>query len=250
MNSPTVALVTGANGGIGRAVAEILAADHHYHIIIGSRSLTAGQEVADSLKSRGLLSSAIQLNLAVDKDILAAAAYISDIFGKLDVLVNNAGVHLDMTYNLSIREQWTSTFATNVVGTAVLTEALLPLLRKAQVPRIVFVSSTKGSLGAALDPTSGFYDITPKAYDASKAAVNMLAISYAKLLKEAGGVVNAVCPGLVDTKITAFMGQDILGRYGAVSPELGAERIVEMATLEKGSVVSATFSSREGAVPW
>ncbi|KAF4813339.1 Short-chain dehydrogenase/reductase tropE [Colletotrichum siamense] len=76
-------------------------------------------------------------------DILAAAAYISETFGKLDVLVNNAAVHFDVTLSLSVREEWTSTFATNVVGTAVLTDKLLPLLRKSEFPRIVFVSSTK-----------------------------------------------------------------------------------------------------------
>ncbi|KAI8216367.1 Carbonyl reductase [Colletotrichum sp. SAR 10_86] len=250
MESPTVALITGANGGIGRAVAEILAADHHYHVVIGSRSLAAGQYVAKSLKSRGLFASAIQLDLTVDADILAAAAYISETFGKLDVLVNNAAVHFDMTYSLSVREQWTSNFATNVVGTAVLTDKLLSLLRKSEFPRIVFVSSTKGSMGAALDTTLAFQDLAFNPYDASKAAVNMLTVGYAKVLKDVGGVANAVCPGLVDTKMTASMGEEILASHGAASPELGAMRIVEMATLEKRSGVSATFSSRNGTIPW
>ncbi|KAJ0309248.1 hypothetical protein COL516b_003146 [Colletotrichum fioriniae] len=246
MNPQTVALITGANGGIGRAAAEILASAHHYHVIIGSRSLKAGQEVADSLTSRGLCASAIQLDLTSDNDILAAAAYISETFGKLDVLVNNAGAHFDMNDKLS----WTSTFATNVVGTAVLTGALLPLLRKAQFPRIVFVSSTKGSMAAALDGSAGFYDIAAKAYDASKSAVNMLTVSYARVLKGDGGVANAVCPGLIETKLTAFMGKDLLASHGAASTGLGAKRIVEMATLEEGSAVSGTFSNRDGAVPW
>ncbi|KAJ3951588.1 hypothetical protein N0V92_011990 [Colletotrichum tropicale] len=251
MESLAVALIiTGASGGIGRAVAEILAADHHYHVVIGSRSLSAGQDVADSLKSRGLLASAIQLDLTVDADILAAAAYISETFGKLDVLVNNAAVHFDVTHSLSVREQWTSTFATNVVGTAVLTEKLLSLLRKSEFPRIVFVSSTKGSMGAALDITLAFQDLAFNPYDASKAAVNMLTVGYAKVLKDVGGVANAVYPGLVDTKMTASMGEEILASHGAASPELGAGRIVEMATLEKGSGVSATFSSRNGTIPW
>ncbi|KAL2879191.1 hypothetical protein SGCOL_005616 [Colletotrichum sp. CLE4] len=250
MNSPTVALITGANGGIGRAAAEVLASAHGYYVIIGSRSLKAGQDVADSLTSRGLSASAIQLDLTADKDILAAAAYISETFGKLDVLVNNAGAHFDMNDHLSVREQWTSTFSTNVVGTAVLTDALLPLLRKAQFPRIVFVSSTKGSMAAALDGSAGFYDVAVKAYDASKAAVNMLAISYARVLKGDGGVANAVCPGLIETNMTAFMGKDLLANYGAASVELGAKRIVELATLEKGSAVSGTFSNRDGTIPW
>ncbi|KAF4829287.1 Short-chain dehydrogenase/reductase ATR10 [Colletotrichum siamense] len=250
MESPTVALITGANGGIGRAVAEILAADHHYYVVIGSRSLAAGQYVAESLKCRGLLASAVQLDLTVDADILAAAAYISETFGKLDVLVNNAAVHFDMTYSLSVREQWTSTFATNVVGTAVLTDKLLSLLRKSEFPRIVFVSSTKGSMGAALDTTLAFQDLAFNPDDASKAAINMLTVGYAKVLKDVGGVANAVCPGLVDTKMTASMGEEILASHGAASPKLGARRIVEMATLEKGSGVSATFSSRNGTIPW
>ncbi|KAK0374730.1 short-chain dehydrogenase [Colletotrichum limetticola] len=250
MNPQTVALITGANGGIGRASVDILASAHHYHVIIGSRSLKAGQEVADSLTSRGLSASAIQLDLTSDNDILAAAASISETFGKLDVLVDNAGANFNMNDSLSLRDQWTSTFATNVVGTAVLTDALLPLLRKARFPRIVLVSSTKGSMAAALDGSAGFYDVAAKAYDASKAAVNMLAVSYARLLKGDGGVANAVCPGLIETKLTAFMGKDLLVSHGAASTELGAKRIVEMATLEEGSAVSGTFSDRDGVVPW
>ncbi|KAK1466726.1 short-chain dehydrogenase [Colletotrichum melonis] len=105
MNPQTVALITGANGGIGRASVDILASAHHYHVIIGSRSLKAGQEVADSPTSRGLSASAIQLDLTSDNDILAAAASISETFGKLDVLVNNAGANFNMNDSLSLRDQ-------------------------------------------------------------------------------------------------------------------------------------------------
>ncbi|KAK1466725.1 short-chain dehydrogenase [Colletotrichum melonis] len=105
-------------------------------------------------------------------------------------------------------------------------------------------------MAAALDGSPGFCDVAAKAYDASKAAVNMLAASYARVLKGDGGVANAVCPMLIETKLTAFMGKDLLASRGAASPELGAKRIVEMATLEEGSTVSGMFSDRDGAIPW
>ncbi|OHE95647.1 short-chain dehydrogenase [Colletotrichum orchidophilum] len=174
LNSPTVVLITGANGGIGHAIAE-------------NHDLTA------SLQSRSMSASAVQLDLTVDEDIVAAAASVSETFGKLDVLVNNAEVHFDMTKELSVREQGTSTFSTDVVGTAALTDKLLPLLRKAPFARIVF-------------------DVTPKAYDASKATFSMLAISYAKLLRDVRGIANAVCPGLLETKITAPSWESANGR--------------------------------------
>jgi NAD(P)-dependent dehydrogenase (short-subunit alcohol dehydrogenase family) len=165
------------------------------------------------------------------------------------VLINNAGVLLDYVPGFleankgsSTRELFDQTFATNITGAACLTEACVPLLRKAEVPRVVFVSSRMGSLAVSTDKTTPFYNIDYKAYDCSKAALNMLAVNYARILDGDRAMVNAVCPGLVKTKATNYH------PYGT-STEVGAQRIVELAIAEKGGP-TATWSDRDGSIPW
>ncbi|GKT91478.1 short-chain dehydrogenase family protein [Colletotrichum tofieldiae] len=239
-----IALVTGGNAGIGEAVVRQLANTPDFHVIIGSRNAESGSKLADSLNQEGLSASSIQLDLVSDESILKAVEHISNTHGKLDVLVNNAGILIDLSPDAftSTRDLFRKTFETNVFGTAVLSEAALSLLLKAEYPRIVFVSSVMGSLEASLDKKTPFYNIDYKAYDASKAAVNILAANYARLLKDAGGASNAVCPGLVRTKLTGY------NDYGA-PVEVGAKRIVELATAGPEGP-TGTFSNREGPIPW
>lgn len=249
---PTIAFITGANQGIGRAVATRLAKELGFTVIIGSRNLSAGQAVADELQDAGCTAAAIQLDLTSDASIAAAASTIANEFGRLDVLVNNAGILLDEGGNvfkpqpkLSTRELFEQTFGTNVVGTACLTEALLPLLRKATRPpgpRIVFVSSRMGAFGFATDRTTPVWPLDYKAYDASKAAVNILSVNYARILQEVGGTANAVCPGLVST---GFIGYHSSG----TSVEVGAQRIVELATGGEDGP-NGTFSDKDGPLGW
>ncbi|KAH8683387.1 hypothetical protein BGZ60DRAFT_368927 [Tricladium varicosporioides] len=241
----TIALITGANQGIGHAVATILVKEHSYHVIIASRSLPAGETVASSLKSQGLSADAIQLDLQSDDSIAAATQYLTETYGHLDVLINNAGVLLDVHKEMKMREMFEVTFNTNVTGTAVLTKSLLPLLRAStQRPRIIFVSSRMGSLSESLNKDTAWYAADYQAYDASKAAVNILTANYARILADKEARVNAVCPGLVATNLTGYLS------YGT-SPEVGATRIVELATVSgKESDVTGTFSDRQGVVPW
>ncbi|KIX06046.1 uncharacterized protein Z518_04020 [Rhinocladiella mackenziei CBS 650.93] len=244
----TVALISGANTGIGLAVATQLTKVHGYHVIVGSRNAAAGEEVAAGLMADGFSASSIQLDLCSDESIAAAASWMERKFGVLDVLVNNAGILIDHVpgitdayRGLSTRELFNQTFSTNVIGTACLTEACLPLLRKSECPRLVFVSSRMGSLSEATNKSTSYYSIDYKAYDCSKAALNMLALNYARILEDHGALVNAVCPGLVKTKLT----NNLMGS----STELGAQRIVELATAAKGGP-TATFSDRDGSIPW
>jgi NAD(P)-dependent dehydrogenase (short-subunit alcohol dehydrogenase family) len=238
----TIALISGANTGIGLAVATQLAKDHGYHVIIGSRNAAAGEKAAADLVADGFAASSVQLELSSDESISAAVSQIEREFGVLDVLINNAGVLLDRQEGLAIRDLFNQTFNTNVLGAVCLTEACLPLLRKSEVPRLIFVSSRMGSIAVSTDKSTPFYSTDYKVYDASKAAVNMLAVNYARILEENGAMVNAVCPGLVKTKLTGFTD------YGT-PVELGAQRIVELATTAKGGP-TATFSDRDGSIPW
>jgi NAD(P)-dependent dehydrogenase (short-subunit alcohol dehydrogenase family) len=201
----TITLISGANQGIGLAAAKILAKEHGHQVIVGSRNLDAGLKVAKEIEADGGKASSIQLDITSDESIAAATTHIKHKYGHLDVLVNNAGILIDgKVPGMSTRELFTQTLNVNVIGTALLTEALLPLLRQSVLPRIIFVSSLMGSLHQATVQESPFYAIDFKAYDASKAAVNMLALNYARILEDVGGLSNAVCPGLVATSLTGY----------------------------------------------
>ena len=244
-----IALISGANSGIGLAVATQLTKDHGYHVIVGSRKVAAGEKAAAALVADGLSASSVQLDVSSDESIATATSWIEREFGVLDVLINNAGILLDRGHRaiedykgLSTRELFNQTFSTNIIGAACLTDACLPLLRKSELPRLIFVSSRMGSLSEATNKSTFFYNMEYKAYDSSKAALNMLALNYARILDDDGAMVNAVCPGLVKTKLT---NNHPLGS----STELGAQQIVELATASKGGP-TAKFSDRDGSIPW
>lgn len=239
-----IILVTGANTGIGFAVAEQLARHPENHVIIGSRNETSGATAAKALTDEGHSASFVQLDLSSDESINAAAKAIEEAHGRLDVLVNNAGILLDMGFGgtLSLRALFEKTLSTNVTGTACLTDAVLPLLLASSSPKIIFVSSKMASLTLASDPNVPFKPSDYKAYASSKAAVNMLALCYTKVLAEKGGRVSVVCPGLVKTKLNNHI-------EGGSTAEEGAKRVVKLALMEDGGP-NATFSDREGTIPW
>ncbi|KAH6643234.1 carbonyl reductase [Boeremia exigua] len=240
----TITLITGANQGVGLATALKLAKTHNHHVIIGSRNAEAGAKAAAQVAAEGGSASSVQLDLGSDASIAAAVKTIETAHGHIDVLVNNAGILIDgKNPEQATRDLFTETFNTNVIGTAVLTEAFIPLIRKSANPRIVFVSSRMGSLQQATVKDTPFYAIDYKAYDASKAALNMLALNYVRILEDVDAKVNVACPQLVKTNLTGWTD------YG-ITPEQGAERIVELATLQKGDKVTATFSDRDGEIAW
>jgi NAD(P)-dependent dehydrogenase (short-subunit alcohol dehydrogenase family) len=239
-----ITLITGANQGIGFATATALAIAHKHHVIIGSRSVEAGAKAAAQLRADGGSASSVQLDLNSDASIEAAVETIEREHGRIDNLINNAGILIDgKDPNQSTRDLFMETFTTNVIGTAVLTETLLPLLRKSSNPNLVFVSSRMGSLHQATVKDTMFYSVDYKAYDSSKAALNMLALNYARILEDVGGKVNVACPQLVKTNLTGWTD------YG-ITPEMGAERIVELATMKMEDKVNRTFSDRDGPIAW
>lgn len=240
--SRPVVLITGANQGLGLATARVLAEQHSHHIIIGARNVEAGEKVALDFRSRGHSATSLQLDLDSPSSIDAAIATLEKDFGYLDILINNAGVSFDFNPTLSKHEVFLKTFQTNVVGPAALTEGLLPLLRKAKngPPKIIFVSTSLGSITLAKDKTTPWYAYDCKAYKSSKAAVNMLMVEFDRSLDGSGAKVNAVCPGQLATNMTGQNGADVL---------TGTTRIVELATAGPEGV-SGTFSNREGTLPF
>lgn len=240
-----IALVTGANQGVGRSIAEILARQHGFHSIIGARNLEQGEEVAANLRAEGHKATFVPLDLQSQQSVEAAVATIDREFGRLDVLVNNAAVLLDQ--NKPPLNKWDlfyTTQVTNVVGPAALTEGLLPLLRKSEVKpvRVVFVSSAMGSLALTQDKTTGWHDVDFTAYDASKAGVNVMALNYSQQLESIGAKVNVCCPGYVGSRMNKY---DPNGK----TTDEGARRAVELATLGPDGP-TGTFSNTEGPLPW
>lgn len=240
MTSTTTALVTGANKGIGFAVAQGLGR-RGLRVVVGARSEAAGSEAVERLTALGVDASAVQLDVTDDASVAAAAAELDERFGTLDVLVNNAGISGAFDPVTWEQDPTTMDLAelrrvvdTNVYGVARVTNAMLPLLRRSSAPRIVNTSSSMGSLGRQPGPVMA-------AYSSSKTFLNGLTVQYARALADTPVIVNAACPGLVATDFNGFAGER--------TPEQGASIVVELATLPDDGPRGGLFDE-DGVVPW
>ncbi|KAJ7471419.1 hypothetical protein B0H11DRAFT_2039897 [Mycena galericulata] len=240
--SSKIVLITGANKGIGFEMAKQLAAGHKgYHVLIGSRDAERGAKAAEKLQKEGLSVEALTIDVADDKSIHSAAEIVKSKFGRLDVLINNAGIAVERPTAPPTRAIFEQTFAVNVFGAAATTDAFIPLLEKSTAARIVFVSSDLGSLALRADPAGRFSSVDLPAYQTSKAALNMLALGYAHRYRGKGWKVNIHNPG--------FTATDLNGGRGTGTVEDGAKNGIRLATLgEDGE--TATYSEKEGPLPW
>ncbi|HEY7488382.1 MAG TPA: SDR family NAD(P)-dependent oxidoreductase [Streptosporangiaceae bacterium] len=244
MTDATIALITGANKGIGRAVAEQLAA-HHLTVLVGSRDPRRGEEAAAAIRAGGGDAHPITLDVTDAATIQAAAKHIDDRFGRLDVLVNNAGISYRRGPSLADLDQVRAVFETNVFGVIAVTNAMLPLLRRSPAGRIVNMSSHTGSLALMTDPGHYFSGLPASAaYPESKSALNALTVQYAKDLRDSGILVNAAAPGACATDFLKGLGRDV-SRTAAQ----GAAIAVHLATLGPDGPTGGFFDDA-GAVPW
>lgn len=212
MSNQRLALVTGANRGIGKEVARQLAHDHGLKVFVGSRDLEKGEAAARQI---GHGAVAIQLDVADPTSVTAAFELIDREYGHLDILVNNAGVDYDTDQQATSAnlKRARRAFETNFFGPWATTIAAVPLLTRGTNARIVNVSSGAGSISSMSSGTPG--------YGISKVALNALTIKTAAELKPQNILVNAVCPGWVATD----MGQ------GGRPVSDGAKGVVWAATL-------------------
>lgn len=252
----TVVLITGATSGIGYATAEALASEpYKYHVLIGARNAEKGAEKAAELQQKGLPVEAITIDVTSDASIEAAAAEVASKYGHMDVLINNAGICLERSLFGApmTRAMYQETFNTNVFGAGMTTEAFIPLLKKStKVPRIVFVTSSLGSLGRKAEGKHESSKREFPIYRASKAAMNMLCLHYDCLFKTEGWKVNTCDPGRVLTNLIGELPEHIKQAAvagGAVTSEVGAINSIRLATLGKDGE-SGTFSCKEGPLPW
>lgn len=238
-----LALVTGATRGIGKEIARQLA-ELEIHVLVGGRGVDAARLVAQEI---GHGAEPIGLDVTDDDTVNACADQIQSRYGRLDILVNNAGIGGD---RLKARvgavpvEEGMRVFDTNVWGAIRVTEAMVPLLRAAPAARIVFVSSSVGSITRMTDPNHYFAQKLPAllTYPVSKAALNMVTAQYAKELRPDGILVNAADPGACATDFND--GYEI-ERTAAD----GARIATRLATLSDNGPSAALFND-QGVVPW
>ena len=207
MHDHKVALITGANKGIGLEIARQLG-NQGITVLIGARDYNRGREAAQKLQVENLDARAVQLDVTDQSTIDAAAQHIEKEFGFLDILVNNAGIAIDDAppSQLDI-EALRRTYDTNVFGVFAVTKAMLPLLKKSEAGRIVNMSSGLGSLAQNSDPNYIYADHKYLAYNSSKTALNAMTVQFAHELRDTPIKVNSADPGYVATDINANSGE-------------------------------------------
>jgi NAD(P)-dependent dehydrogenase (short-subunit alcohol dehydrogenase family) len=235
------ALVTGANKSIGYETARRLG-EAGYRVWLGSRDRERGEAAAAELRQKGHDVRVLEIDVASDASVEAAATRVLQEDGRLDVLVNNAGVLGSM---LAPSEEPITiikdVYEVNVFGPIRTTQAFLPLLKAAPRANVVMVSSGLGSLGGLTDPASEFYSINILGYNSSKTALNAATVAFSKELAAAGIKVNSADPGYTATDFNGHSGYRTVGQ--------AAEIIVRLATLDENGPTGGYFYD-EGPLPW
>lgn len=238
MSNTKVALVTGANKGIGFAIAKGLG-ERGFRIALGVRDEVKGDAAVVSLQEAGIDAFPVALEVTSDTSVAAAAAAVESEAGRMDVLVNNAGIggrvadgaqdptRLDLDVLREVLE-------TNVFGAIRVTNALLPLLQRSDAPRIVNVSSNMGSLTLQTGPQMA-------AYAPSKTMLNSMTAQYARRFRQTDVIINACCPGYVAT--------DFTGHASERTPTEGAAIAIHLATLPDDGPRGGFFDDR-GPIAW
>ena len=241
MSERRIAVVTGANKGIGLEIARQLAREG-VRVFIGSRDEARGQGAAEKLRAEGLDAHPLRLDVTDEKSVASAASRLEREAGRLDILVNNAGIAIDDGPPSRVSgEVLRRTYETNVFGLVRVTQALLPLLRRSAAGRIVNLSSGLGSLTLNSDPSWPFASVKYLAYNSSKSAVNAITVQLAWELRDTPIKVNAADPGYVAT--------DMNRHQGVRSVEQGAATPVRLALLPPDGPTGGYFND-EGPIPW
>lgn len=246
-NNQKVALVTGANKGIGFETARQLAAQD-YTVLLGARNEERGREAERKLRNENFDAHFVHLDVDDANTHETARRFVEDKFGKLDVLVNNAGVLIDeyedgapVPAGKLRLDVYRRTFETNFFGLIAVTQTFLPLIRKSDAGRIVNLSSVLASLTIHSDPASDFYHFKVPAYNASKTALNAFTVHLAYELRDTPIKVNAAHPGYVDT--------DMSNHQGPMPVTDGTKTSVQLATLP-ADAPTGRFVHLGEELPW
>ncbi len=241
----TIALITGSNKGMGFEAARQLA-KQDIHVLIGARNAEKGQAAVKSLSDEGLSAEFLLLDMTDEESVKNAAQAVAKQHGKLDILINNAGINPEYAREIFTFEElpldlMKQIYQTNVFGAFLAIREFLPLLRKSTAGRIVNVSSSVGSLTDQSNPESPYYGINTVAYNTSKTALNALTVQLAKQLSDTTIKVNSICPGWVKT--------DLGSEAAPRTVNEGVRIIVQLATLGEDGA-SGGFFNEDGVIPW
>jgi NAD(P)-dependent dehydrogenase (short-subunit alcohol dehydrogenase family) len=244
MSDKKTALVTGANKGLGYEIAAGLGA-RGYRVAVGARDKARGEAAVKMLHAAGVDAFAVPLDVTSARSVTEAAELIERQGGRLDVLVNNAGISgetgpgwvqdptaLDLDVVRTVVD-------TNVYGVIRVTNAMLLLLRRSASPRIVNISSSVGSVTWQADPNIEVGPIMA-AYSPTKSYLNAITVHYARQFTGTDILINAACPGLVATDFTGFQGRP---------PQEAAATAIRLATLPDGGPTGSFFND-DGVIPW
>jgi NAD(P)-dependent dehydrogenase (short-subunit alcohol dehydrogenase family) len=243
MSNKRIALITGANKGIGLETARQLGKEE-ITVLIGARDEKKSQEAAEALRKEGIDALGVVIDVDNPDSIKKAADFVERQYGHLDILINNAGVMFhdtDKSASDQSLDVWRKTFETNVFGLIAATQAFLPLLRKSDAGRIVNLSSILGSITYHSTPGSPIYGFHVPAYNVSKAAVNAFTVQLAYELKDTKIKVNAAHPGWVKT--------DLGGEGAPMEIEDGAKTSVALATIGEDGPNGA-YIHLKTPLPW
>ena len=247
INMKKIALITGANKGLGFETAKQLG-ELNFTVVVTARTTEKLEATVKKLKELTIEVYGFKLDVTTREEIKGLVTFIESKFGRLDVLVNNAGVQLDLpafmpsnTTESVSSEILKTTFDCNYFSVIELTQQLLPLLKNSTAGRIVNVSSIMGSLVLHADSTSPIYDIKLLAYNSSKTALNQFTIHLAHALKSTNVKVNAAHPGWVKT--------DLGGEYAPMEIKEGAKTIVDLCLIEENGS-NGEFIHLGNKLPW
>lgn len=236
-----VALVTGANKGLGQEIATQLA-HAGYTVVVAARDVAAGQAVADAITKAGGDARAVKLEVTNADDIVAVAGYLEKNFGKLDVLVNNAGVALEWNETGTTVERFRKTLDVNLVAPWAVTDALVPLLSKSSDARVINQSSILGSIATADQAFAQMGGFFTAGYATSKAGLNMLSMIQSKNLASKNIAVASAHPGWVKT--------DLGSEAAPMEVVDGAKTVVGLVTIAREKFPHGQFQHMGERLPW
>ncbi len=251
-NDKLIVLVTGGNQGLGYYAIQQMSATGKYHILMGSRDITKAEKAIQTLADDKSVNAKpedvepLQIDMSSDESIKKAATTVEEKFGRLDILMANAGIAYVPDKNATLRQQFQQIYDTNVFGTTVTVETFLPLLRKSKAEggkRIAFTSSGLSSLEWAAQREGSYSAVNYHVYRSSKTALSMVLLYYARSLEAEGFIVSASDPGYCATNLNAY--------NGLKDPREGAKVLVRAAEGEKKAVHGRVVGEQEGEVePW